>query len=150
MLLDLRVFFLQFHSWLLSSWPILLQPHWPPRCYSHKPSLLDWVPQDIGICPLLPEGPSVQFSLSVVSKSLQPHGLQHARLPCLSPTPRACSNSHPLSWWCHPTMSSSVIPFSSCLQSFPASGSFPMSQFFSSGGQSIGVLASAGPWRALV
>ena len=67
MLLDLHVFYLQFHSWLLSSWPILLQPHWPPRCYSHKPSLLDWVPQDTGICHLLPEGPSVQFSRSVVS-----------------------------------------------------------------------------------
>ena len=71
-------------------------------------------------------------------------GLQHARLPpCPSPTPRACSNSCPSSWWCHPTISSSVIPFSSCLQSFSASGSFPMSQFFTSGGQSIGVSASA-------
>ena len=67
---------------------------------------------------------SVQFSCSVVSDSLQPHGLQHARLPCPSPTPWACSNSCPLSWWCHPTISSSVIPFSH-LQSFPASGSFP-------------------------
>ena len=66
-----------------------------------------------------------------------------ARLPCLSPTPRACSNSRPLSWWCHPTISSSVIPFSSWLQSFPASGSFPLSQFFVSGGQNIGVSASA-------
>ena len=69
--------------------------------------------------------------------------MQHARLPCLSPTPRACSNSCPLSQWCHPTISSSVVPFSSCLQSFPASGSFPMSQFFAWGGQSIGVSASA-------
>ena len=84
----------------------------------------------------------VQFSLSVESDSLQPQGLQHARLPCPSPTPRACSNSCPLSRWCHPTISSSVIPFSSCLQSFPASGSFPMSQFFSSGGQSTGASAS--------
>ena len=67
---------------------------------------------------------SVQFSCSVVSDSLQPHGLQHTRLPSPSPTPGACSNSCPLSWWCHPTISSSVIPFSSCLQSFPASGSF--------------------------
>ena len=85
---------------------------------------------------------SVQFSHSVVSNSLRPHGLQHARLPCPSTAPRAYSNSCPLSQWCHPTISSSVITFSSCLQSFPASGSFPMSQFFSSGGQSIGVSAS--------
>ena len=74
---------------------------------------------------------------------LQPHGLQHTRLPCLSPTPGAHSNSCPLLWWCHPTILSSVIPFSSSLQSFPASGSFPMSQSFASGGQSIGVSASA-------
>ena len=86
---------------------------------------------------------SVQFSCSVVSDSLWPRGRQHARLPCPSPTPGACSNSCPLSWWCHPTISSSVALFSSCLQSFPASGSFPMSQFFASGGQSIGVSASA-------
>ena len=83
---------------------------------------------------------SVQFSLSVMSDSLQPHQLQHARLLC--PTPGACSNSCPSSWWCHPTISSSVVPFS-CLQPFPASGSFPLSQFFTSGGQSIGVSASA-------
>ena len=86
---------------------------------------------------------SVQFSCSVLSDSLQPHGLQHARLPCPSPTPGACSNSCPSSWWCHPFISSSVIPFSSCLQSFPTSGSFQMGQFFASDGQSIGVLASA-------
>ena len=86
---------------------------------------------------------SVQFSLSVKSYSLQPHGLQHARPPCPSPTPGACSNSCASSQWCHPTVSSSVIPFSSCLQSFPASGSSPRSQFFASGGQSIGVSASA-------
>ena len=73
---------------------------------------------------------SVQFSLSVVSNSLRPHGLQHAKLPCPSPTPGACSNSCSSSQWCHPTVSSSVVPFSSCLQSFPASGSFPVSQFF--------------------
>ena len=85
---------------------------------------------------------SVQFSQSVVSNSLWPHGLQHARPPCPSQTPRACSNSCLLSWWCHPTISSSVFPFSSCLQSFPASGSFPMNQFFASGGQSSGVSAS--------
>ena len=75
--------------------------------------------------------------------TLQPHGLQNARLPCPSPSPRACSNSCPLTRWHHPTISSSVIPFSSCLQSFPASGSFLMSQIFTSGGQSIGVSASA-------
>ena len=87
--------------------------------------------------------PSVQFSLSVVSNSLRPQGLQHARLPCPSLTPGAYSNSCPKSRWCHPTISSSVIPFSSCLQSFAASGSFRMSQFFASGGQSIGISASA-------
>ena len=82
-------------------------------------------------------GDSFQFSSSVVSNSLQPHGLQHAKLPCPSPTAGACSNSCPSSRWCHPTISSSVVPFSSCLQSFQASGSFPMNQFFTSGGQSI-------------
>ena len=86
---------------------------------------------------------SVQFSRSVVSNYFWPHGLQHTRLPYPSPTPRACSNAFPLSWWCHPIISSSVVPFSSCLQSFPASGSFPMSQFFALGGQSIGASASA-------
>ena len=86
-----------------------------------------------------------QFSCSLVSDSLQPHGLQRARPPCLSPTPKACSNSCPSCCWCHPTISSSVIPFFSCLQSFPASGSFPVSQFFTSGGQSIGLSASVLP-----
>ena len=86
---------------------------------------------------------SVQFSHSVVSNSLQPHGLQHARPPCLSPTPGVYSNSCPLSLWCHPTILSTVFPFSSCLQSFPASRSFPMSQFLTSSGRSIGVSASA-------
>ena len=86
---------------------------------------------------------SVQFSRSFVSNSLWPHGLQHTRPPCPSPTPEACSNSCPLSQWCHPTISSSVVPFFSCLQSFPASGSFPMSLFFPSGGQRIGASALA-------
>ena len=86
--------------------------------------------------------PSVQFSCSVVSNSLRAHGLQHARPPCPSPTPGVYSNSCPLTWWCHPTISSSVIPFSSFLQSFPASVSFQMSQLFASGGQSTGVSAS--------
>ena len=84
----------------------------------------------------------VQFSRSVVSDSLWPQGLQHARLPYLSSTPGACSNSCPLSQWCHPTISSSVVPSSSYLQSFPASGSFQMSQF-ASGGQRTGASASA-------
>ena len=85
---------------------------------------------------------SFQFSHSVVSDSLRPHELQHTRPSCPSPTPGACSNSCPLSGWCYPTISSAVIPFSSCLQSFPSSGSFPMSQSFASGGQSIGASAS--------
>ena len=85
---------------------------------------------------------SVQFSSSVVSNSLQPHELQHARPPCPSPTHGVHPNSCPLSRWCHLTISSSVIPFSSCPQSFPASGSFPVNQFFASGSQSIGVSAS--------
>ena len=84
---------------------------------------------------------SVQFRRSVMSNSLRLHGLQHTRLPSPSPTPGAYSNSCPSSWWCHPTISSSIVPFSSCPQSFPASGSFPMSQFFTSGGQNIGVSA---------
>ena len=83
-----------------------------------------------------------QFSCSVVSDSLQPHGLQHARPPCPSPTPRTSSNSCQLSWWCHPTISSSIVLFSFCPQSFSASGSFQMSQLFTSGGQIIGVSAS--------
>ena len=83
-----------------------------------------------------------QFSRSVVTDSLWPHGLQHPRPPCPSPPPRVYPNSCPLSQWCHPTISSSVVPFLSHLQSFPASGSFQMSQFFASGGQSIGVSAS--------
>ena len=81
------------------------------------------------------------FSCSVMSNSLPPHGLQHARPPCPLPSPRACSNSCPSSRWCHPTISSSVVPFSSCLQSFPESGSFLMNQVFASGGQSIGTSA---------
>ena len=85
------------------------------------------------------------FSRSVVSNSLQPQGLQHVRLPFPSPSPGVCSKSCPLSWWCHPTISSSVIPFSSWLLSFPASGSFPISRLFASGGQSIGAPASVLP-----
>ena len=86
---------------------------------------------------------SVQFSHSVVSNSLQPHELQHTRPPCPSPTPGVHPNPCPLSQWCHPTISSSVVPFSSCLPSFPALGSFQKSQLFASGGQSTGVSTSA-------
>ena len=86
---------------------------------------------------------SVQFSRSVMSNFLRPHESQHARPPCPSPSPRVHSNSRPSSRWCHPAISSSVIPFSSCPQSLPASGSFPMSQLFTWGGQSIGVSALA-------
>ena len=84
---------------------------------------------------------SVQFSHSVVSDSLRPHALQHARPPCPSPTPGVHLDSHPLSPWCHPAISSSVVPFSSCPQSLPASETFPMSQLFTWGGQSTGVSA---------
>ena len=83
------------------------------------------------------------FSCSVVSYCLWPHGLQHTRFPCPSLSPRVCSNSHPLSWWCHPTILSSVVPFTSCLQPCPASGPFLMGQLFPSGGQSIVASASA-------
>ena len=85
----------------------------------------------------------VQLSSSVVSNPLRPHGLQHARLPCPPPTPGACSSTCPLSRWSHPTISSSVVPFSSCLQSLPVLGSFAVNHFFTSGGQSIGASASA-------
>ena len=86
---------------------------------------------------------TIRFSCSVVSNSLQLHKVQHARLPCPSPTSGVCSNPCPWSWWCHPTISSSVVPFSSCFQAFPASKSFPMSQLFALGGQNIGVSVSA-------
>ena len=87
------------------------------------------------------------FSRWVVSKSFRPHGLQHAGLPCPSLSPRVCSNSRPLSRWCHPTISSSVAPFSSCPQIFTASGSFPMSLLFTTGGQSIGTKSLYANWR---
>ena len=113
--------------------------------------LIDWVHSwsltmfqfNIYNYPLRVSFSSVQFSHSVMSNSLQPHGLQHARPPCPSPTPRVHSSSCPLSRWYHPTISFSVVPFSSPLQSFPASGSFQISQLFASGGQSTGVSASA-------
>jgi len=116
-------------------------------------TLFSWAPKSPQIAPLKLNDAcswdeefwpsSVQFSLSVVSDSLQPHESQHARPPCPSPTPGVYPNSCPSSQWCHPTISSSVFPFSFCPQSLPASGSFPMSQLFAWGGQSIGVLASA-------
>ena len=110
-----------------------------------RDSFLLWFFKDFFfyICFFFIKSSSVQFSHSVVSDSLWPHGLQHTRLPCTSPTSRVYSNSCLSSWWCHPTTSSSVVPFSSHLQSFPASGSFQMSQLFTSGGQSTGVSASA-------
>ena len=84
----------------------------------------------------------LSFSHQIMSNSFQLHGLQHSRLPCTSPSPRVCPSSCPLTWWCHPTISSSVTSFSSCPQSFPASGSFPKSQLFTSGSQGIGASAS--------
>ena len=110
-----------------------------------------WSPSIRRLSPLVGSGfpsqdpISVQFRCSVVSNSLWPHGLQFTRLPCPSPSPGAYSNSCPSSWWCHPTISFSVISSSSCLQSFPASGSFPMSQFFASGSQSIRASSSVLP-----
>ena len=113
---------------------------WKHRFFGSQPSL--W--SNSHICTWLLEKPSVsQFSFPVVSNSLWPHELQHARPPCPSQTPGVYLNSCPSSWWCHPAISSSVIPFSSHLQSFPESGSFQTSQLFRPGGQSIGVSASA-------
>ena len=101
------------------------------------------IPIPVTLCPREVQFSSVQFSPSVVSDSLRPHELQHARPPCPSPTPGVHSGSHPSSQWCHPAISSSVIPFSSCPQSLPASESFPMSWLFAWGGQSTGVSALA-------
>ena len=113
----------------------------PPPEDLPDPGFLMNLHQQGGSLPLAPPGKpsSVQFSRSVVSDSLRPHESQHARPPCPSPTPRVYSNACPSSRWCHPAISSSVVPFSSCPQSLPASGSSQMSQLFSSGGQSIGV-----------
>ena len=101
-----------------------ISPFYIPICYLSS--------NNSYMCPknYVQRWPSVQFSRSVMSNSLRPHGLQHTRLPCPSPTPRAYSNSCPLSQWCHPLISSSVVPFTSCLESFPASGSFPISWVF--------------------
>ena len=107
--------------------------------------IFNWIPAILeqGIRDDILQFSSVQFSRSVVSDSLQPHESQHARPPCPSPTPGVNSDSCLSSWWCHPAIWSSVVSFSSCLQSLPASRSFPMSQLFAWGGQSIGVSASA-------
>ena len=106
-------------------------------------SMIQWMLAIWSLVPLVFINPaSVQFSRSVVSDSLRPHGLQHARPPCPSATPRAFSNSCPWSRWCHLSISSSVVLFLSCLKLFPASGSFTMCQFFTTGGQSIGASAS--------
>ena len=112
-------------------------PWWPPSIRRLSPLVGSGFPSQ--------DPTTVQFSCSIVSNSLRPHGVQHARLLCPSPSPGGYSNSCPSSRWCHRTILFSVIPFSSCLQSFPASGSFPMSQFFTSGGQSIGASASVLP-----
>jgi len=151
--------------WTTTNWKILKEMGIPDHltCLLKNPyagqettvrtrhATMDWFKIGKGVCQGCILSPclfnlyaeSVQFSHSVVSNSLWPHGLQHGRFPCPSPTPRACSNARPLSRWCHPTISFSVVSFFSCLQSFSASWSFPMSQFFTSGGQSIGVSASA-------
>ena len=126
--------------------PSLWSPLWPTPPRETLPTLAgSFVSISCGIAaPFLWVFISVQFSPVTQScPTLQPGGLQHARLPCPSPTPRVYSNSCPSSWWCHPTISSSVVPFSICPQSLPASGSFQINQFFTSGGQSIGVSASA-------
>ena len=123
-------------------------PQQPPECPAHsweRPDAWSWEVRAAPVLCLRKAFLSMQFSRSVVSDSLWPHGLQHARLPCPSPSPGVCSNSCPLSQWCHPTISSSVVPVSSRLQSFPASGAFPMTQLFASGGQRIGALASVLP-----
>ena len=125
-----------FFLWVLEHF--LLAELLKPMCGFHF-----WV-HGLILKPTLATVPVSQFSRSV-SDPLRPHGLQQARLPCTSPTPRASSSSCPSSRWCHPTSSSSVVPFSSCLQSSPASGSFPKRQFFLSGGQRIGASASVFP-----
>ena len=105
--------------------------------------LLHWQAGSLSLAPPGKPNQGLLFSCSVMSNSLWPHGLQHTRLHCPSPSPGACSNSHPLSQWCHPTISSSVIPFSSRPQSFPATGPFLKSRLFTSGDQSIGASMSA-------
>ena len=132
LILSRNVFIKRISFWNYDHWQFALEP--PKSKIASEAALIKTIIQV--------KLSSVQFSRSVMSNSLQPQGLQHARPPCPSTTPRVYSNSCLLSWWCHPTISFSVIPFSSCLQSFPASMSFLVSQFFTSGGQSIGVSAS--------
>ena len=132
-------------SMVLGCWTLL--DWWPEAITRHpwgssKSCLLKSLNLAVASSYLMNKFISLQFSHSVMSDSSLPHGLQHARPPCPSPTPGSYSNSCPLSWWRHPAISSSIVPFSSCLQSAPASGSFQMRQFFTSGGQSIEVLAS--------
>ena len=130
------------------TWPVLWRPTTPSRtntkkrCLFHHRELEYKVTNSRGTQNNKKVWP-LQFSLSVVSSSLQPQGMKHTKPPCPSPTPRVYSNSCPLSWWCHSIISSSVIPFSFHLQSFPVSGSFQMSQLFTSGSQSIGASVSA-------
>ena len=135
----LTLVFLKHFKWLNKCISIELKiqiyTHWNNWCFRCS-SQLSQIIISAGVL-------SVQFNHSVVSDSWRPHGLQHARPPCPSPTLRVYSNSCPLSRWCHPAISSSVIPFSSCPPSFPASGSFQMSQYFVLGGNSVGVSASA-------
>ena len=145
-----RFFFFFFCLWMVPA-PFVEKTVLPPLncpCSFAKGQLTTfvwvcvWVPYLL-IYVIFPQYGSVQFSRSVMSDSLQPHESQHARPHCPSPTPGVHSNSCPSSQWCHPAISSSVVPFSSCPQSLPASESFPMSQLFAWGGQSTGVSASA-------
>ena len=128
---------------LCGDWTLCCCSCWPSTPEGVQGGVRHSVLQEIWWDRSLDQFSSVQFSRSVLSDSLQPHESQHARPPCPSPTPRVLSNSHPSSQWCHPAISSSVVPFSSCPQSIPVSGSFPMSQLFAWGGQSTGVSASA-------
>ena len=144
--IQLRPYRVILRSLALNEWDGELLWHFaerPSKNWLNRITMLAILRTDRKVLMPIHQRRSVQFSCSVVSNCLWPHRLQHSRLPCPSPTPRVYSNSCPLSRWYHPTISSSLVPFSSCLQSFPASGSFPMSQFFTSSGQSIGVWASA-------
>ena len=132
------------HDWSdLAAAAVVLQCCVSFLLYSSQSATCIHIPHSFTFIQLITYISSIQFSFSVMSNSLWPHGLQHTRFLCPSPTPKVCSNSCLSSRWCHPTISSSVVPFSSCFQSLLASGSFQMSQFFESGGQSIGVSASA-------
>ena len=136
---------LSLHHWLTSLCPPVSEKfHFSQNTFP-KPSPIAMVPGILYFSYCNYYYLLLLFSCSIVPSSLRPHGLQHTRPPCPSPFPRACSNSCPLSWWCHTTISSSVVPFSSCLQSCPASEYFPMSQLFTSGGQRIGASASVLP-----